>query len=57
VIYPGESRLDEGKHSLGEPIGGAWMFIAEEQEPEGQESPAGFYWFNTPHSTPKILQG
>jgi hypothetical protein len=35
VIYPGEPRLDEGKRSLGEPTGGAWMFIAEKQEPEG----------------------
>jgi hypothetical protein len=35
VIYPGESRLDEGKRSLSEQTGGAWMFIAEKQEPEG----------------------
>jgi hypothetical protein len=35
VIYPGEPRLDEGKRSLDEQTGGAWMFIAEKQEPEG----------------------
>ena len=36
VIYPGEPRLDEGKRSLSEQTGGAWMFIADKQEPEGQ---------------------